>query len=179
MCSIYVHGLPTTIYRNRTETALPCKMDKESVISSPNNPICKISQKKYPFTRVCQRWKYSYQSCQGRHTYVGISKFRHLTESFQILQRRVILGPNHKCQHNFEWHYHLDAEVDNLFRFPQCFYRNPRKMGLRFKVGTIFVFSTPDNPTMGSFSVKKILENLGHVSTIHLPLAVALLTKTR
>ncbi|EYC33952.1 hypothetical protein Y032_0001g18 [Ancylostoma ceylanicum] len=118
MCSVYVHGLSTTIYRNHTETALPCKMDTVCVISNPNNPICKISPKEYPFTPVCQRWKCSYQSYQGRHTYVGISKFRHLTESFQILQRRVILGADHKCQHNFEWHYHLDAEVDNLFRFP-------------------------------------------------------------
>ncbi|EYC46101.1 hypothetical protein Y032_0407g905 [Ancylostoma ceylanicum] len=42
------------------------------------------------------------------------------------------------------------------FGSPQCFYVNHRKM-----------------------DVKKILENLGHVSTIHLPLAVALLTKTR
>ncbi|EYC28072.1 hypothetical protein Y032_0008g318 [Ancylostoma ceylanicum] len=107
------------MYRNHTETTLPCKieLDIEFVISSPDNHICKISLKKYPFTPVCQRWKYSHRSYQGRSTYVGIGKFSHLTEPFQILQRRVILGADHKCHHNFEWHYHLDAEMDNLYRF--------------------------------------------------------------
>ncbi|EYB95131.1 hypothetical protein Y032_0163g3471 [Ancylostoma ceylanicum] len=64
MCSVYVHGVSTIIYRNHTGTALPCKMDAESVISSPNDSISKISPKKYPFTLACRRWKYSYRSYQ-------------------------------------------------------------------------------------------------------------------
>ena len=39
-------------------------------------------------------------------------------------------------------------------------YRHPEKMGLRYKMDTIFVFSTPNNPSTQSFSHKGFLKIL-------------------
>ncbi|EYB93628.1 hypothetical protein Y032_0180g797 [Ancylostoma ceylanicum] len=134
-------------------------MDTESVISNPNNPICKISPEKYPFTPVCQRWNNSYQSCQGRHTYVGMASLDTYSQNPSKFRREglfqaLITNVNTTLSGTTIWM----PKWTIYFGSPQCFYRNPTKMGLRFKVGTMLVFSTSDNPIMESFSVKKFLK---------------------
>ena len=46
-------------------------------------------------------------------------------------------------------------------QYLQYTHRNPEKMGLRYKMDTIFVFSTPNNPSTQSFSQKGFLKILG------------------